>query len=304
MKLVTVVIPTCNRPEDLKRLLEALVRERAALPSELGAEVEILVGDDGTGSETGPIVEENFDRRVSRYIGPRRGPGPNRNAGAARAQGEWLLFVDDDCIPAEGFLRAYLDAIETARAPIFEGRTSPDRDFPNLEWEAPVNETGGHLPSCNFAVKRSVFDALNGFDERYFPAMEDMEFRARATAAGYSISFVKEARVIHPIRRKPPPRKMAARWEPRVIQAYDFGATAWTILWRLPWHVLCIQRHTLWESTSTSITTRALGALAIEWLWVVAQTPGWILKWRKRPRSAFWAERLRAGEAIHPKFGF
>jgi GT2 family glycosyltransferase len=69
---------------------------------------------------------------------------------------------------------------------------------------APENLVGGTLWSCNFAVKRSAFAAIGGFDERYPLAhMEDVDMRDRILAAGHRIQFVPGASVDHPPRRLP-----------------------------------------------------------------------------------------------------
>ena len=39
------------------------------------------------------------------------GPAGNRNAGVKRAIGEWIIFLDDDCVAQGGFLEAYANAI-------------------------------------------------------------------------------------------------------------------------------------------------------------------------------------------------
>ena len=55
------------------------------------------------------MVNEEFPM-VRWNEGPRRGPAANRNFGARVADGEWLIFLDDDCNPRPGFLAAYLKA--------------------------------------------------------------------------------------------------------------------------------------------------------------------------------------------------
>jgi GT2 family glycosyltransferase len=48
-----------------------------------------------------------------------------------------------------------------------------------------------------FFVRRSVFDLLRGFDERFFVYYEEVDFCARALKAGYSTKFLAAASVIH-----------------------------------------------------------------------------------------------------------
>ncbi len=46
--------------------------------------------------------------------GPRRGPRQTGTLALSSPESEWLIFVDDDCIPRPGYLNAYLNAFETA----------------------------------------------------------------------------------------------------------------------------------------------------------------------------------------------
>jgi GT2 family glycosyltransferase len=85
---------------------------------------------------------------------------------------------------------------------VLEGRTFVDRPRTSLAEVAPVNETGGYLWSCNFAINRNLFLSLGGFDERFpFAAMEDVDFRDRLQKQGERFKFVPDASVCHPWRR-------------------------------------------------------------------------------------------------------
>jgi len=109
---LSIVIPTCNRPELLRLCLDSLLPQ----VQQSGNAVEVIVTDDSREGETLEMLEAEFaGTSVRRVLGPRRGPAANRNHGAAEATGEWVLFLDDDCIPSDGFLRAYLRDIEIAR---------------------------------------------------------------------------------------------------------------------------------------------------------------------------------------------
>jgi len=58
--------------------------------------------------------------------GPRKGPAANRNFGAKFSDSEWLIYIDDDCIPRTGYFNAYLNAFETAGPKgLFPGLTFP-----------------------------------------------------------------------------------------------------------------------------------------------------------------------------------
>jgi GT2 family glycosyltransferase len=84
---------------------------------------------------------------------------------------------------------------------LLEGRTSASGTRTRIDEECPINETGGFLWSCNFAIRRTVFLALGGFNEDFpAPAMEDVELNLRANKAGLTRAFVPDAVVLHPWR--------------------------------------------------------------------------------------------------------
>jgi GT2 family glycosyltransferase len=204
----TVIVPTCNRPQALARCLRRI-----------GPRADVIVTDDSRGNETRAMLERDFPR-VHWTRGPGRGPAANRNHGAREASSEWLVFVDDDCLPAD----AWLPEIEKAGAgpavDIVEGRTicPGKRDTPFEEHVE--NLEGGVLWSCNFAIRRAAFGRIGGFDEDFLIAGgEDMEFAWHAKQAGLRVVFAPDAVVQHP------PRRVTMRM-------------LWRRLWCLKWSVL------------------------------------------------------------------
>lgn len=162
---------------------------------------EVLVTDDGSGTTAEEMVRAQYT--WARWVaGPRRGPAANRNNGAKGASGDWLVFIDDDCIPDGSLLTGYADAVGRQKeVNVFEGRTYVDRPCQSLAEVSPVNETGGYLWSCNFAIRRSLFAEMNGFEERFpYACMEDVDFRQRLFLRNEKYSFVPEASVCHPWR--------------------------------------------------------------------------------------------------------
>ncbi len=191
---VAVVIPTRNRIERLRDCLSHLVPYVADHP-----ECSITVSDDGDAGETGKALAG--DMRIVRVVqGPRRGPAANRNHGAAHSAGELIVFLDDDCIPDPNLLAAYQAAMSShPETGVFEGRISATGKVTGFADGAPVNETGGYLWACNFAIRRELFMAIGGFDERFpFAASEDCDLRFRVRRRS-AILFLPDARVWHRI---------------------------------------------------------------------------------------------------------
>jgi GT2 family glycosyltransferase len=161
---------------------------------------EVIVTDDGSLSTAERMIREEFPWAVW-VCGPKRGPAANRNHGATKAGGDWLVFVDDDCVPERTFLAAYSRASAVQDYDVLEGMTRPQGDRLAADMVCPANISGGRLWSCNFAIRRCLFSQLGGFDENFLaPAMEDIEIQTRILKAGYITFFVSDARVTHPWR--------------------------------------------------------------------------------------------------------
>lgn len=211
MIFFSVIVPTCHRNDDLERCLERL---QIANPDESrpdsgtdfitakeGFQYEVIVTDDGTQSTAETLIAQKF-QWVKWVRGPHRGPAANRNHGASQARGDWLVFIDDDCIPGTRWLEAYASATATfLECVVFEGRTVPIGLKTRADQECPINLEGGHLWSCNFLIKRQLFFELGGFDERFpLASLEDIDFQKRLNEAGQAVKFVCGAQAEHPWR--------------------------------------------------------------------------------------------------------
>jgi GT2 family glycosyltransferase len=298
---ISVIIPTCNRVADLERCLERLLPQVANLDG-----CEVIVTDDGDVESTRAQLAGKLPAVVWTQ-GPRRGPAANRNHGAELGCGKWLVFLDDDCVPTEHFLRSYSEAIDMeddSELLFLEGATSHEEPPSSLLWEAPHNPCGDLLISCNFGISRTSYEVSGRFDERFpFACFEDSEFAARFMAKGGRTKFLPNAKVIHPLRRRPSSIKLARMWEGRVIYARDQGASGFRILWNLPWHVFRVIQSRFRNEKWTIDNFLAMCLFAREWLIVLYLTPGWVAKWTRLPRSKFWADFVSQHGPV-AKYGF
>lgn len=194
---VSVVIPTRHRPESLATCLRQLAPGAQTLDP---AQYEVIVADDGTTDATRTLLERTFPW-AKHTSGPRRGPASNRNAGVRASSGEWIAFTDDDTIPDADWLERLLAASDGVDA--VEGCTVCRIGLRSPREHAPINDQGRRWWTSNLAMRRSAFDAIGGFDERYVvPHMEDADLRERAFAAGTPWRFAPDAIVDHPPRRE------------------------------------------------------------------------------------------------------
>jgi GT2 family glycosyltransferase len=223
----SIVVPTRDRRRELSACLARLAPGAQSLDA---THYEVIVSDDGDfdATEAWLRAEVPWVRHVR---GPQRGPAANRNAGARAARGAWLVFADDDIVPSPTWLAALADS--AGSGDVLEGKTTCEAGMQSPRYHAPENLSGGVLWSCNFAVRRGVFESIGGFDEGFaFPHMEDADLRERLRAAGHPLTWVPAAVVDHPPRRLPSGSQLGRYRAAEVRYLYKHGVPR-PVRWRL-----------------------------------------------------------------------
>lgn len=218
--MISVVIATYNRPHYLRCALEGLRRQRDAPP------FEVVIADDGSTVETAalldayrnllsvPLIHARHEDRGFRLA-------EVRNLAVSHAHGDFLIFLDDDCVPLASFVARYARMLRPGRlvfgervmlaesitARIVEGQTSL-HEWSMLDWwrhyragqvdrfsRLVALPLGGlryllrnawtAAEGCNIGVSRADFLRVNGFDSDFVGwGCEDWDFSARLWHAG------------------------------------------------------------------------------------------------------------------------
>jgi GT2 family glycosyltransferase len=197
--MLSVIIPTCNRIDLLKKCLDNLHSSMQSVSLEL---YEIIVTDDSKENIAKNLLSKNY-YWVKWVEGPKKGPAANRNNGAKNASGEWLIFIDDDCIPDQNLLSEYLSGINKNPGCLaFEGAIYPNDEklLKKDMAECPVNTSGGYFWSANICIHANLFKEVGGFDENYLiAAQEDQDIYLRILPRT-NVFFLNKCIVIHPVR--------------------------------------------------------------------------------------------------------
>jgi len=204
--LVSIVVPTCNRPDLLNRCLEALMSQRFDT-----ACYEIIVVDDGPNLDTRFTVSRWTARALGRgpivgYVATNgtHGPAAARNVGWRAARGEIIAFTDDDTIPDCDWLRngvrAFIGKAHAAWGRIIMPMPARPTDF---QLDAKGLERAEFATANCFCLRR-VLETVNGFDERFhMPWREDADLYFRLLHYDAHVVYIPDAVVVHPVRKAP-----------------------------------------------------------------------------------------------------
>ncbi len=190
--------------------LEAVLGERE--------DVEVVVVDDGSADGTADVVRRHPRVRLVEHAAA-GGFARSCNDGAAAAQGDYLVFLNNDTAAGERWLDAlvrYADEHRSAAAvgaklvypngtiqhagivicgdllPRHVYRSFPG-DHPAVNRARPFQAVTG---AC-MLVRRSLFEQLNGFDAAFTNGFEDVDLCLRLAAAGHEIHYCPDSVSVH-----------------------------------------------------------------------------------------------------------
>ena len=200
MLLVSVVIPCYNAGPFLERSLQSL--RASSVPP-----LEVIAVDDCSTDDSAARAGELGATVLRTAVNG--GPAKARNLGAQAAKGDVLCFLDSDvCVHPEtiALLQAALEGDRSVDAVIGAYDDTPDSpeffsQYRNL-MHCFVHRTGAReaftfWSGCG-GIRRGVFLASGGFDERYTrPSVEDIEFGSRLVAGGRRILLRPDIEVKH-----------------------------------------------------------------------------------------------------------
>ncbi len=169
MTRFSTIIATYNRADLIGATLDS------ALAQDCDGH-EVIVVDDGSTDATGDVLARYGDR-ITVIRQTNKGPGAARNAGIAKATGDYITLLDSDDLWFAWTLATYQRAIEQHNRPAFvasrewafQGELTPParEDFRATAYDDYYASwrDGGWVPLCGVAIRRDALERIGGFDE-------------------------------------------------------------------------------------------------------------------------------------------
>jgi glycosyltransferase involved in cell wall biosynthesis len=201
---VSVIVPTYNGSHRILNVLRALEDQTVS-------DFEVIVAIDGSEDRTKEVLE-NHRVKFNRFKvieQTNKGRASIRNFGAGKADGDLLIFYDDDMRPASDSVAKHLDfhrkyenclcgGIQLEQEQMCRTDIQKYKRHLSLKWTAKyqqglnkLNRENLFLTAANFSIPKAIFDRLGGFDERLTDG-EDFELGVRALNVGLNVFFDKE----------------------------------------------------------------------------------------------------------------
>ena len=209
MPLISVIVPTYNRVDRLRQVIAALEQQHYPMD-----DYEVIVISDGSSDGTDAYLTAlRSPMRLQWFSQLNGGPAAARNAGINRAQGEFIVFVDDDVVAEPQLLAEHMRAHQNADRDlvVLGPLLSPDgfEMSPWVRWEQATllsqyeamlrgdyEPTARQFYTGNASVRRSHILAVGGFDESFRRA-EDVELAYRLAGLGLGFVFKMQAVGMH-----------------------------------------------------------------------------------------------------------
>lgn len=208
MASISICICTRDRANSLRKTLESVCSE---IPPRVNT-LEVLVVDNGSRDKTQAVINSAAirDQRVRRVHEPCAGLSRARNTAIRHANGEVIVFIDDDVQPLSGWFEAITQPILRGEADAVAGRIALSAEF-HRPWlserfrllfaETPPPGPGPPpLIGANMAFSAAVSRAVS-FDEELGPGKlgmaDDVLFYYQVQDAGFRIADGERAKVVH-----------------------------------------------------------------------------------------------------------
>jgi hypothetical protein len=224
---LSIIIPSYNTKELLEQCLASVYRQTKRVS------FEVIVVDNGSRDGSPALVKQAFPQAKLVKVKENLGFGKANNLGAAKAEGDWLLFLNSDTQIIFGAIDKLADRIRNSGNMMVWGPKLLNRDgslqpsagyFPTLGRIAaqmlflddlpilgklmkPYQQTApgfykreqavDWVTGAALLVHRLLYKKVKGFDEHYFMYAEEVDLCFRLKKAGALVYFTPQGQLTH-----------------------------------------------------------------------------------------------------------
>ena len=205
MPYFSIIIPVYNRPYEVDELLHSLTLQTFT-------DFEVLLIEDGSSVKCDIIANNYSDHiNVRYYYKENTGRSETRNFGMEKAEGEYFVFFDSDCVIPSFYFEKIKDKLTLNYTDSYGGPDKADKSFTNLQKAISFSmtsflTTGGirgskgtkmekFIPrTFNMGFSKEVYDEVGGFKDMFG---EDIDLSLRIRNQGFSCQLISDAFVYH-----------------------------------------------------------------------------------------------------------
>jgi glycosyltransferase involved in cell wall biosynthesis len=196
------IIPTLNEEKFLPRLLSDLKNQKEK-------NFEVIIVDGASVDKTKEIAEKNWGMSINFFEVEKSNVSFQRNFGAEKAGGEYLIFLDADCRIYKKFTQKLEKIINKKKGLIFIPSLTPEKKSPQIDLIFKlinfVIDISQSLPKAfsaggSLIIDKNFFKKIGGFDEKAYLA-EDHNLIYKASLWGVRARFLPQIKVKVSLRR-------------------------------------------------------------------------------------------------------
>ena len=217
------IIPVYNRPDEIRELLQSMIE------LQFSKSFEVVIIEDGSTLSAQEVINDfQNELSISYFQKPNSGPGDSRNFGMKRAQGDYFIILDSDCLLPPTYLETVARSLQHNYVDCYGGPDAAHESFSLIQKAinyamTSLLTTGGirgknkavgkfQPRSFNMGISKKAFEATGGFGKIH-PG-EDPDLSIRLWNNGFSTTLIPEAFVYH---------KRRINWRRFFTQVYKFG---------------------------------------------------------------------------------
>ncbi|KKP65564.1 MAG: Glycosyltransferase [Candidatus Roizmanbacteria bacterium GW2011_GWA2_35_19] len=198
----SIVIPTLNEEKFLPKLLKDLEKQKRS-------NFEIIVVDSMSEDDTRKVAEKFPSLPLSFIENERKNVSYQRNYGANKARGAYLIFLDADSRISSGFTKKLENIINKKKGLFFVPAMKTDNpntepqfivDIVNLAFQISQNIGRPFVLGAGIIIEKKYFFTIGGFDEK-LSFGEDYDLAIRSFNWGVRAKFLNEIKFTYSLRR-------------------------------------------------------------------------------------------------------